>query len=135
MSLLADRSAREVFDDHLRLSQARAFDEDIARNFAPDCVALTGRGAFHGHAGLRDLARMLNEELPSGEWEYRARLVEGNVAFLEWSVDSGEAVVDDGADSFVIVDGKVVAQTIHYTVRSRDGTVLVGSDGKHGPSQ
>jgi hypothetical protein len=45
---------------------------------------LTGRGIFHGHEGLRTLARMLAAELPTGSWNYRVRLVEGNAAFLEW---------------------------------------------------
>lgn len=123
------RSPREVFEDHLRLAQQRDFEQDIARNFAPDCVALTGRGVFHGHEGLRRLARMLAEELPTGRWTYRVQLVEGNIAYLEWSADSGDAVVDDGADSFFIADGRVVAQTIHYTVRSPTGEVLIGPDG------
>ncbi len=124
------RTPREVFDDHLRLAQERAVDADLARNFDPDCVVLTGRGTFHGHAGLRRLARMLDDELPRGRWNYRVRLVQGGVAYLEWSADSGDAIVDDGADSFVIVDGRVVAQTIHYTVRSPDGRVLIGPDGR-----
>ncbi|NIJ11471.1 hypothetical protein FHU38_001815 [Saccharomonospora amisosensis] len=126
------RSPREVFEDRLRLAQQRDFEEGIARNFAPDCVALTGSGVFHGHEGLRRLAEMLADELPTGRWNYRVQLVEGNVAYLEWSewsADSGDAVVDDGADSFVIADGRVVAQTIHYTVRSPTGDVLIGPDG------
>lgn len=131
MNTLSDRTPGEVFDDHLRLSQDRAFAEDIIRNFDPECVVLTGRGIFHGHPGLRELARMLEEDMPSGRWDYRMWLVAGNAAFLEWGVDSGERVVDDGVDSFFIVDGKVVVQTIHYTVRAPDGRVLIGPDGKH----
>lgn len=129
MSDLAARSARDVFDDHLRLAQDRDFDADIARNISPTCVFLTGRGAFRGHDGVRRLATMLQEKLPSGRWDYRLRLVEGNTAYLEWSADSGEAYVDDGADSFVIVDGLIVTQTIHYTVRSPGGEILIDWDG------
>jgi hypothetical protein len=43
-------------------------------------------------------------------------LVDGRFAFLEWTADSGHARVGDGAGSFVIEDGWIVAQTIHYTV-------------------
>lgn len=126
---LTGRSPQAVFDDHLRLAQQRDFDEDITRNYAPDCIVLTGRGAFQGHEGLRALARQLEQELPTGEWHYRVRLVEGNVAYLEWSADADGAVVDDGADSFFVVDGRIVAQTIHYTVRSPGGYILIGPDG------
>lgn len=130
MTELRHRAAGEVFEDHLRLAQERDVESDIERNFATDCVILTGRGSFRGHDGIRRLARALDEELPRGEWRYRVKLVEGHAAYLEWSADSGDAVVEDGADSFFITDGKVVAQTIHYTVRAPDGQILIGPDGK-----
>ena len=40
----------------------------------------------------------------------------GEVGYLEWTADGPTARVRDGADSFVIRDGRIVAQTIHYTV-------------------
>ena len=43
------------------------------------------------------------------------RLVAGRMAFLEWT-EADHARVRDSADSFLIEDGWVVAQTIHYTV-------------------
>jgi hypothetical protein len=39
------------------------------------------------------------------------------VCFLEWTARSDEAKIEDGADSFCIRDGRIVAQTIHYTVQ------------------
>lgn len=69
-------------------------------SLAPDCVGSPDGGTFHGHDGLRTLARMLAAEPATGGWDYRVRLVEGNAACLEWGVDAGDAVVDDGADSF-----------------------------------
>jgi hypothetical protein len=72
---------------------------------------------------------MLDEEVPSGDWQYRTRMVEGRMAFIEWMVDAGEVRVDDGADSFLIEEGKIVYQTIHYTVLDRAGRVIVRADG------
>ncbi len=110
------RSAEEVFDDHLRLAAEHRFDEDIERNLAPDCVILERRGIFHGREGARQLARWLEEELPDAPYTYTTRMVEGRVAFLEWTAEAERTRVRDGADSFVIEDGWIVAQTIHYTV-------------------
>ncbi len=59
---------------------------------------------------------MLAEELPDAPYVYTNRLVEGRIAFLEWQSEAPHARVRDGADSFVIEDGWIVAQTIHYTV-------------------
>lgn len=116
---LRARSAADVFEDHLRLAAEHRFEEDIARNCAPGCVVLERRGVFRGRDGARELARLLGEELPGGEYLYVNRLVDGRFAFLEWTAESDRARVRDGADSFVIEDGWIVAQTIHYTVEQR----------------
>jgi hypothetical protein len=117
---LRRRSAEEVFDDHLRLAAEHRFDEDIDRNVAPDVVVLDRRGIFHGRDGARQLAQYLAEELPDAPYVYTNRLVAGRVAFLEWTAEAEHTRVRDGADSFVIEDGWIVAQTIHYTVEDRD---------------
>jgi SnoaL-like protein len=129
MTDLTDRSAAEVFEDHLRLASEGDFEGDLARNVSEDIVALTPRGVFRGHGGVRELARQLMDEIPNGEWRYGAQLVEGRIAFLEWTVETGPFRVPDGADSFVIEDGKIQAQTIHYTVTDPDGNVVIRPDG------
>jgi hypothetical protein len=116
---LRRRSAKEVFDDHLRLAGEHRFEEDITRNVAPACVVLERRGIFHGRAGALELARLLEEELPDAPYVYTNRLVAGRFAFLEWTAEAQHTRVRDGADSFVIEDGWIVAQTIHYTVESK----------------
>ena len=118
-----------MFDDHLRLAEEGDFERDLARNVAEDIVALTPRGVFRGHAGVRELAGQLMAEIPNGEWRYGTRLVEGRIAFLEWTVETGPFRVPDGADSFVIEDGKIQAQTIHYTVTDPAGIVVIRPDG------
>ncbi len=124
MEDLASRSAQEVFDDHLDLAQQGRFEEDFARNCSKDIIVLTNRGTFHGHQGVRKLAEMLEREIPKAEYDYINRLVEGRFALLEWTADCGAVAVHDGADSFVIENGKIVAQTIHYTLSVRDPEAL-----------
>ncbi len=116
---LRNRSPQEVFDDHLQLAAEHRFEEDIERNVAPDAVILDRRGVFRGRDGARHLARLLEEELPDAPYEYTTRLVEGRIAFLEWTAEAERTRVRDGADSFVIEDGWITAQTIHYTVEER----------------
>jgi hypothetical protein len=52
-------------------------------------------------------------------FEYRTRLVESELAFLEWTARADGTWVEDGADSFLIRDGRIIAQTIHYTIPGR----------------
>ena len=113
------RSAREVFEDHLALAQARRFEEDIARNFADDCIVMAKGKVQHGHDALRDLARQLAGELPTAKFDYVTKAVDRDVCFLEWTAEDASTAVHDGADSFVVRGGKIIAQTIHYTVVAR----------------
>lgn len=110
------RAAKEVFDDHLALAAEGVLEEDLARNYHEDCVILINSGEYRGHAGARRLARQLEQEMPEAKFEYITRLVSGRFAFLEWTGTSRTSTVEDGADSFVIENGKIVAQTIHYTL-------------------
>jgi hypothetical protein len=126
---LSARSTREVYEDHLRAADDGDLDGDLDRNVAEDVVVLTGRGVFRGHDGVRELARQLMEEVPSGRWTYTNKLFEGRMAFLEWTVDEGPTRIRDGADSYLVEDGKIIAQTIHYTVEDADGNVLIRPDG------
>lgn len=113
------RSAQEVFDDHLRENEGGTVEDDLRRNYAEGVVILTSHGEFHGHDGVRRLNRMLQEALPNATYAYHTRLVRGELAFLEWAAHSKEAVVEDGADSYLIQGGRIVGQTIHYTVKKR----------------
>ena len=117
--MVAERLPLEVFEEHLRLSNEGQFEKDINENFDPECVILTFKGVYRGHEGIRTLAKRLSAELPGAKFRYEAVLVEGDVGFLAWSAEANGVMVRDGADSFVFRRGKIVAQTIHYTLSVR----------------
>jgi hypothetical protein len=125
---LSTRSAQEVLDDHLNLARNWGGDGgyegmlevDLERNYSKEIVILINRGTFRGYEGVRQLAQMLGEELPEHRsFEYTYTAVEGRMAFLEWAYEDASARVRDGADSYLIEDGKILAQTIHYTVEQK----------------
>jgi hypothetical protein len=107
-----ERSTEEVLRDHLQLAQ----QADIARNMAPECVLMTSYGVFRGHEGVREAAKLLDDQIGRTQYVYRQKLWHGELAFLEWSVQTGQAWIDDGADSYWIKNGRIQAMTIHYTV-------------------
>ena len=128
MEDLSTRSAQEVLDDHLNLARNWGGDGgyegmlevDLERNYSKEIVILINRGTFRGYEGVRQLAQMLGEELPEHRsFEYTYTAVEGRMAFLEWAYEDASARVRDGADSYLIEDGKILAQTIHYTVEQK----------------
>ena len=127
MDHLSRRTAREVLDDHLNLANTwvdapfeRLLEEDLARNVSEDIVVLMNRGEFRGHDGVRQLARVLSQELPEHRaFGYTYVAAEERIALLEWTYEDDQVRVADGVDSYLIESGKIVGQTIHYTVESR----------------
>ena len=39
---------------------------------------------------------------------------------MEWTADGKDRGVYDGADSFVVEDGKIIMQTIHYSITHKN---------------
>ena len=113
---MTERTTREVLADHLDHAVAGDIETDLQRNYASGVVVLTGFGVFHGHQGLQEANRLLQQQLPSATYQYRTVLDAGEIAFLEWSAASGAGRVDDGADTYHIRDGRIQVQTIHYTI-------------------
>lgn len=113
------RQTHEVFEDHLRKAKQGEIEADLEQNYSEDVKIFTRWGVFQGHAGARELAQRLEEELPNAQFIYDVELVDGEMAYLEWSGVGDDSMVTDGADSFLIRDGKIVAQTIHYTVEHK----------------
>jgi hypothetical protein len=76
-------------------------------------------GGFQGYDGIRQLAAKLEKQAPNGSFRYELVLVDGHFAFLRWSAESPVTRITNGVDSFLIQDGKIVAQSIHYEVHLR----------------
>ncbi|GAB1581939.1 hypothetical protein PPNSA23_18820 [Phyllobacterium phragmitis] len=109
-----NRCTEEVFEDHLNLRREGKLEEDLKRNYAEEVVLLTSNSNLQGHDAIRYSARKLREQLPDGHFEYVAKQVRGNFALLIWRAKSSRFDAVEGADSFVIEDGKIRLQTIHY---------------------
>lgn len=113
----AVRSTEEVFCDHLELRRTCDVQQDIDQNYAADVVLLTSYGVFEGHDGVKHCAALLHEHIGDAEVTCNTKLVDGEVAFLEWTARSDRILVEDGVDTFVIRDGRIFRKTIHYTVK------------------
>lgn len=119
---MSERTTADVLDDHLSRAGRGDVDGDLAANYSPDVVVVSNHGVEHGHEGARRLADLLARQLPGARFTYRLRLVADDVALLSWTAQADGARVDDGVDSFVVRNGRVVAQTIWYSVVTSGGT-------------
>jgi hypothetical protein len=110
----------EVLGDYLARADRGDIEGDIAVNLAPDCVLLPTYGRFDGHDGVQEAATMLAEQVSEAKYFYLQRTVHGKIAFLEWTAVGRAVLVNDGADTFMIPDGRVHAMTIHYTMEPEE---------------
>lgn len=121
MATSKKRTTTEVLHDHLARRLDGDLEGDLAENFSEDVLLLTGFATYRGHDGVRASAAQLREAVGDrGSFVYSRTVIEDDYAFLEWQGRDEKTVVSDGADSFHIVDGKIVMQTIHYTAWPRD---------------
>lgn len=111
------RSTCDVLEDHLRQRRAGRLDADIERNYAADVVTLSAEGVHHGHSAIRSLAAILRGYLPDGAYSYRSLLIHGEVGMLQWSgrCSADSAKIHDGVDTYVVQNGRIAVQTIHYS--------------------
>ncbi len=116
------RSTREVVEDHLRLRAAGRLEEDLERNVDPDIAVLTVTGVWRGHDGVREQARALDRWSSAEGYECSDVVCDGDVAYMAWRAHAGsDCEIRHGADSYVVRDGRIVAQTIHYVARDAEG--------------
>jgi ketosteroid isomerase-like protein len=113
------RSAGEVLDDHLKRRAAEDLEGDLMHNYAPDVVLLCEHGPRHGREAIRQSAEALAKQVPDASFDYPLKAVAGEYAFLLWRAVSAKATADNGADSFVIRDGRIVMQSVVYELRPK----------------
>jgi len=131
---LTSRSPQAVLEDHVRLRERGELDEDLERNYDADVLLLTGRRTFTGHDGVRAAAGLLGDAVDSESYRFRTLVVGDRMGFAEWTAQGEDAVIRDGVDSYLVEDGKIRAQTVHYTViSSRLSTSSLDLDGSHSP--
>lgn len=109
------RTTTEVIHDHLMKRLGGDVEADIRENYADSVAVLTKSGVYLGLAGIEAAAEELSRLVGDATFTFEQTVISGEYAFLEWSASDGRRIVSDGADSFVVRDGRIVMQSIHYT--------------------
>jgi uncharacterized protein (TIGR02246 family) len=104
---------RAVLDHHLAAFGAGDADE-VLKDYADEAVLLTADATIKGREALRAaFAGFFSGLFKPGTYTFTmdAARVEGDVAFIVWRARCASADVALAADTFVVRDGKIVAQT------------------------
>lgn len=114
-------STEQVLDRHLE-----AFGKDdlagLLADYADDAALITPQGTVRGHAGLQSLFEGLLAEFgkPGTKFTLAQKHVRGELAYITWSAETADNVYELATDTFVIVGGKIVAQTFAGKITARN---------------
>lgn len=102
----------DVIDHHLE-AFGKLDLEGVLSDYAPGAVFFTEHGPLEGVGAIRPLfqAMIAEFEKPGAALRMRQRFVEGEYAYILWSAETADNVYELGTDTFVVRDGKIVAQS------------------------
>jgi ketosteroid isomerase-like protein len=122
-------STKEVLDHHLKCF-AEGDLEGILFDYAADAVLFTPDGPLKGAEANRSLFQAMVAEFgkPAATVEFGKpgatfnlqQFVEGDYAYILWSAETVDNVYGMGTDTFVVRDGKIVAQSFTGKVTPKD---------------
>ena len=106
------KRVKDVLDHHLK-----CFGEGnlkgILSDYAPGAVLFTSDGPLKGADAIRPLFQAMITEFgkPGAAFSMKQQFVEGEYAYILWSAETADNVYELGTDTFVVRDGKIVAQS------------------------
>ncbi len=84
----------------------------IMTDYDEAAVLIMPDGPLRGRAEIRSGFESLLADLPPGSTlEVSKQIVEGEIAYIVWSGESEKLKIPFATDTFVVRDGKIVAQT------------------------
>jgi ketosteroid isomerase-like protein len=106
------KSTKDVIDHHLK-----AFGErnliGVLSDYAPGAVFFTPNGTLRGPDAFRPLFQALIAEFgkPGATFNMKEQFVQGDYAYILWTAETADNVYELGTDTFVVREGKIVAQS------------------------
>lgn len=105
-------STKQIIDHHLQAFSERDLN-GVLSDYAPDAVFFTRQGALHGSDAIRPLFQALIAEFgkPGAAFNMKEQIVDGDYAYIVWTAETADNVYELGTDTFIVRDGKIVAQS------------------------
>jgi hypothetical protein len=105
-------SANRVIEHHLKCFGEGDL-EGILADYAPGAVLFTPGGPLRGEDALRPLFQAMIAEFrkPGAAFNLKQQFIEADYGYILWTAESADNVYELGTDTFVVQDGKIVAQS------------------------
>jgi len=103
---------KNVIDRHLK-SFNQGDLKGVLADYAPGAVMFTPNGLLRGVDEIRPLFQAMIAEFgkPGAAFHLKQQFIEDNHAYILWTAETADNVYELGTDTFVVQDGKIVAQS------------------------
>ena len=105
-------STKDVLEHHLQCFGGGDL-EGILSDYAADAVLFTPDGPLIGPDAIKPLFEAMFAEFgkPGSSFTMKTQSVEGDYAYILWTAETADNVYEVGTDTFVVRNGKIVAQS------------------------
>ncbi|HTK93083.1 MAG TPA: nuclear transport factor 2 family protein [Verrucomicrobiae bacterium] len=106
-------STKDVLEHHMKCFGGGDL-KGILAGYAPGAVVFTPDGPLKGIDAIRPLFEAMFAEFakPGAKFAMKQQSIEGDYAYLLWTAETADNVYEIGTDTFIVRDGKIVAQSI-----------------------
>jgi len=95
--------------------------EGVLFDYAPGVVFFTPEGTLRGVGALRPLFQRMIKEFskPAATINLKQQLIDGEHAYIFWTAETPENVYELATDTFVVQNGKIVAQSFTAKITAK----------------
>jgi ketosteroid isomerase-like protein len=107
----------DVLDNHLKCFGENDLDGVLA-DYSSDVVSFIPDGPLKGPDAIKPFFQAIFSEFakPGASFSMRQRYVEGDYAYILWSAETADNSYEAATDTFVVRNGKIVAQSFAATI-------------------
>jgi ketosteroid isomerase-like protein len=105
-------TTNDVLDQHLKCFGENDLDGVLA-DYSSDAVLFVPDRPLNGPCAIKPFFQAFFAEFakPGASFSMRQRYVEGDYAYILWSAETADNSYEAATDTFVVRDGKIVAQS------------------------
>ena len=113
-------TTEDVLDHHLEAFGAQDIEATMD-DYTDDAVVITHGDVHRGHDEISDWFEGLFSEFGQSDVDFSLdeKTVEGEYAYIVWRAETPDNDYEFATDTFVVEDGKIVAQTLGTKVSSK----------------
>ena len=116
-------TTNDVLDQHLKCFYENDL-EGVLADYSSDAVLFIPGRPLKGPNAIKPFFQALLSEFakPGASFSMREQCVEGDYAYILWSAETADNSYEAATDTFVVRNGKIVAQSFAAKITPKHGT-------------